>query len=158
MRQQQQPQVSGPTESSFTASRCGSDRQQQVTPSFSFHAPWNCLTDNTFPLFSSYFAGHFLLILCCAVLSCFSRVWLFATLWTVLHQTPLPLGFSRQEYWSGLSCPPPGDLPDPGIKPTSLTSPALAGGFFTPNRKFKMSWISLLGGLLWVSLTHLSDP
>ena len=39
--------------------------------------------------------------------------------------------FSRQEYWSGLPCSPPGDLPNPGIKPTSLTSPALAGGFFT---------------------------
>ena len=42
-----------------------------------------------------------------------------------------PWGFSRQEYWNGLPCPPPGDLPSPGIEPTSLTSPALAGGFFT---------------------------
>ena len=42
------------------------------------------------------------------------------------------MGFSRQEYWSGLPCPPPGDLPNPGIKPTSLMSPALAGRFFTP--------------------------
>ena len=50
---------------------------------------------------------------------------------TVAHQTPLSVGFSRQEYWSGLPCPPPGDLPDPGIKPTSLMSPALAGVFFT---------------------------
>ena len=41
------------------------------------------------------------------------------------------MGFSRQEYWSGLPCPPPGDLPEPGIKPASLTSPALAGKFFT---------------------------
>ena len=41
------------------------------------------------------------------------------------------MGFSRQEYWSGLPCPPPGDLPDPGIEPESLTSPALAGRFFT---------------------------
>ena len=41
------------------------------------------------------------------------------------------MGFSRQEYWSGLPCPPPGDLPDPGIEPVSLLSPALAGGFFT---------------------------
>ena len=41
------------------------------------------------------------------------------------------MGFTRQEYWSGLLCPPPGDLPDPGIKPTSLMSPALAGGLFT---------------------------
>ena len=41
------------------------------------------------------------------------------------------MGFSRQEYWTGLPCPPPGDLPDPGIKPMSLMLPALAGGFFT---------------------------
>ena len=43
------------------------------------------------------------------------------------------MGFSSQECWSGLPCPPPGDLPDPGIKPMSLMSPALAGGFFTTN-------------------------
>ena len=63
------------------------------------------------------------------MLSCFSCVRLFATLWT--RQGPLSMGFSRQEYWSGLPCPPPGDLPDPGIEPTSLLSPALAGMFFT---------------------------
>ena len=59
----------------------------------------------------------------------FSHVWLFATLWTVARQAPLSMGFSRQEYWSGLPCPP-GDLPNPGTEPTSLTSPSLAGGFF----------------------------
>ena len=48
----------------------------------------------------------------------------------VAREAPLSMGFSRQEYWSGLPCPPPGDLPDPGIKPTSLMSPALAGEFF----------------------------
>ena len=63
--------------------------------------------------------------------SCFSRVWLFAAPWTVAHQTPLSMGFSRQEYWCGLPFPPPGDLPDPGIEPASLVSPALVGGFFT---------------------------
>ena len=52
-------------------------------------------------------------------------------LWTIARQAPLSMGFSRQEYWSGLLCPPPGDLPDPGIEPTSLTSPALAGRYFT---------------------------
>ena len=51
--------------------------------------------------------------------------------WTVAHQVPLSMRFSRQEYWSGLPCPPPGDLPDPGMEPTSLMSPELAGGFFT---------------------------
>ena len=65
------------------------------------------------------------------VLTCFSGVWLFAAPWTVAHQALLSMGFSRQEYWSGLLCPPPGDLPNPGIEPTSLISPALAGGFFT---------------------------
>ena len=48
-------------------------------------------------------------------------------LWTVAHHAPLSVGFFRQEYWSGLLCPPPGDPPDPGIEPTSLTSAALAG-------------------------------
>ena len=56
------------------------------------------------------------------LLSC---VQLFATLWTVTHQAPLSMGFSRQKYWSILPFPPPGDLPDSGIKPTSPTSPAL---------------------------------
>ena len=54
-----------------------------------------------------------------------------ATLWTVAHQAPLSMGFFRQEYWSGLPFPTPGDLPDPGIQTVSLASPALAGGFFT---------------------------
>ena len=68
---------------------------------------------------------------CHAMLSHFSRVQLFVTLWTVACQAPMSTGFSRQEYWSGLLFPSPGDLPDPGIKPVSLTSPAVAGGFFT---------------------------
>ena len=61
----------------------------------------------------------------------FSRVQLFVTLQTIVRQAPLSMGFSRQEYWSGLPCPPLGDLPYPGIKPASSVSPALAGGFFT---------------------------
>ena len=58
----------------------------------------------------------------------FSRVQLFMTLWTAAHQAPLSMGFSRQEYWSGLPCPPPGDLPNPGIKLMSFMSPALDAG------------------------------
>ena len=54
-----------------------------------------------------------------------------ATPWTVAHQASLAMGLSRQEYWSGLPCPSPGDLPNSGIKPMSLVSPALAGRFFT---------------------------
>ena len=68
---------------------------------------------------------------CVCVLSRFSHVRLFGTLQTIACLAPLPMGFSRQDYWNGLPCPPPGDLPDPGIKPGSLTSPALAGGLFT---------------------------
>ena len=60
-----------------------------------------------------------------------SRVWLFAIPWTVACQAPLSVGFSQQEYWSGLPCPTLGDLLDPGIKPTSLTSPALEDRFLT---------------------------
>ena len=65
------------------------------------------------------------------VLSHFSRVHLFETLWAIDHQAPLSMGFSRHEYWSGLACPPPKDLPSTGIEPGSLMSPALAGEFFT---------------------------
>ena len=54
-----------------------------------------------------------------------------ATPWTVPCQAPLFMGFSRQKYWSGLPCPPPGDLPDPGIKPGSPATPVLPGKFFT---------------------------
>ena len=57
-----------------------------------------------------------------------SHVGLFVTLWTVAHQALLSMGFLRQEYWSGLPFPSPGDIPEPGIEPTS---PALARGFFT---------------------------
>ena len=64
------------------------------------------------------------------VLSRFSHAWLYMTLWTIACQTSLSKGFPRQEYWSGLPFPSPGDLPDPGIE---LMSPALAGGFITTN-------------------------
>ena len=60
-----------------------------------------------------------------------SRVQLFATPWTVAHQALLSVEFSRQKYWSGLPSPSPRDLPDPGVKPTTPVSPALAGRFLT---------------------------
>ena len=69
-------------------------------------------------------------LLCASMLSCFSHVPRFATPWTAASQAPLSIGFSRQEYGGGLPSPSPGDLPDPGIEPTSLTSPALASRFF----------------------------
>ena len=62
---------------------------------------------------------------CVCLLSRCSRVRLVVTPWTVAHQAPLSMGFSRQEYWSGLPCPPPGDLPAPGIEPVPPASPAV---------------------------------
>ena len=62
----------------------------------------------------------------------------FSTPWTAARQAPLSMGFSRQEDWSALPClPPPGDLPNPGIEPVSLMSPALAGGFFTTSNTWE---------------------
>ena len=68
--------------------------------------------------------------LCACLLNHFRRVWLFAFLWTITHQAPLSMGFSRQEYWGGLPFPLLTDLPNPGIKPISIISPALAGRVF----------------------------
>ena len=96
----------------------------------------------------------------------FSRVRLFVTLWTIVCQAPLSVGFSRQEYWSGLPFPPSGDLPDPGTEPSSPASPAspaLAGRFFTTEPPGKLnlpltsktliSWISSLSTLShWLPL------
>ena len=75
------------------------------------------------------------------VLSCFSLVQLFATPWTVVCQAPLSMGFSRQENWNGLPCPPSGDLPD--LEPVSLMSPALVDRFFTTRATWEaLSFIS----------------
>ena len=71
------------------------------------------------------------LLLLLLLLRRFSRVRLCATPQTAAHEAPPSLGFSRQEYWSGLPRPPAGDLPDPGLERAALMSPALAGGFFT---------------------------
>ena len=85
--------------------------------------------------------GRFHICKFACMLSRFSRVQLFVTLWTVARQAPLSIGFSMQ-YWSGLPCPPPGDLPDPGIKPISLLSPALTGRFFSTSA----TWEAMIGG------------
>ena len=78
------------------------------------------------------------------VLSHFSCVQLFETLWTEAHEAPLFTGFSRQKYWNGLPCPPPRDLPDPGIEPVFLMFPALAGGFFTTSTQLVPFYVNLL--------------
>ena len=71
------------------------------------------------------------------MLNYFTCVQVFATPWTVAHQTPLSMGFTKQEYWSRLPYPPPRDLPNSGIEFTSPTSPALAGGFFTTKATYQ---------------------
>ena len=92
------------------------------------------------------------------MLSLFSCVQLFATPWTVACQAPLSMGVPRQEYWSGLPCPTPGDLPNPGTELMSLVSPALAGEFFTTHAPWEalresqkkisgVSWGQILEGL-----------
>ena len=69
----------------------------------------------------------------CVSANRFSCIRLFATLWTLARQAPLSMGFSRQEYCSGLPWPPPGDLPNPGIKPASFMSSCIGREFFTTN-------------------------
>ena len=85
-------------------------------------------------------------------LSHFSCVQLFATLWAVACQAPLSMGFPRQENWSGLPYLPPGDLPNPGIEPVSLASPALAGSSFTT----RATWEALSRSLLLLLLSRFS--
>ena len=81
---------------------------------------------------SGSFASLVSVIFCCELMcschdlhACMCAEALFVTPGTVVHQSPLSMGFSRQEHWSGLPCPPPGDLPNPGIEPTSPVAPAL---------------------------------
>ena len=88
------------------------------------------------------------------VLSCFSRVGLFATLWTVARQAPMSMGFSRQEYWSGLPYHSPEDLPNPGTEPC-LISLALVGRFFTTSTTWKPRYSSLV--LPYLALLHFSS-
>ena len=103
--------------------------------------------------------------LCGCMLSCFGGVQLFETPWTVALQAPLSMGFSRQKYWTGLPRPSPGNLPNPGPEPESLTSPALAGRFLTSalvsltaSKVFKMIQIATFSVSLYTFLRwfHLS--
>ena len=85
------------------------------------------------------------LCVCVCVAQLLGCVLLFVTVWTVAHQAPLPMEFSRQEYWNEVSLPRPRDLHDPGIEPTSFASPALAGVFFTavpPGKSLPISLVS----------------
>ena len=89
---------------------------------FTASATWETPESITKVLVSQFVLGCF---------SCFSHVQLFLTLWPVAHQAPVPMGFSRQDYWCGFPCSPPGDLPYPEVKLESLMSPALEGRFST---------------------------
>ena len=98
-------------------------------PFFLCFTPLGCVPSTSsfaIPAIYCYITSQDVCVYVC-VLSSFSHVGFLATLWTVAHQAPLSMGFSRQEYWSGLPCPPPGDLPDPEIESAS----ALSGRFFT---------------------------
>ena len=94
------------------------------------------------------------------VLNHVSRIRLFTTLWTIAHQVPLSMGFSRQEYWSGLPFPPPGYHSDPRRGPGSLMSPPLAGRSFTTSTTWgatsqSMPWAGSSGLLVlysWLTL------
>ena len=80
----------------------------------------------------------------------FSCLRLFANLRTITHQAPLSMGFSRQEYWSGLPFPPPGDPPDPGIKPGFLMSSALAGWFFITSDTWEVCLMCIINNLFFL--------
>ena len=102
--------------------------------------------------------------MCACLVSLFSCVRLFVVLWTIAHQVLLTMGFSGKEYWSGLLCPSPEDLPNPWIEPTSLMFPALEGSFFTTcatwearrgfrvgNKHLYFGYIACLAPLEWFS-------
>ena len=100
---------------------------------------------------------------CVYVCVCVSycHVWPFVTPWTVALQAPLSMESSRQEYWSGLPFPPPGDVPKPGIKPRShmlhtdsLPSEYQGSAFYFNSRKYKMQWCVFWGLPRWLSSKH----
>ena len=128
-----------PFRSGWSLQACVSDRvpvmsslpsQDTLGSKFQISGPQNAVFDRkhqhlskprTLDVVPSSLFYEALLVTVC-VLSCFSRVWVSAALWTEAPQAPLSMGFSRQEYWTGLPCPAPGDLPDPGIKLASHVS------------------------------------
>ena len=91
------------------------------------------------------------------MLSHFSRVQRFMILWAAASQVPLFMEFPRQEYWSGLPRPPPEALPDPGIEPKSLMSPALASSFFTTSATWEASSTPTLDPKIELKAESLAD-
>ena len=91
-----------------------------------------------------YFCIRINCVCVCVCVCVLSRVQLFVTPWTVAHQAPLSMEFSRQKYWSGLPFPPPGDLLNLGIKPGSLAFPAMQVGYFPLSPVFLMGITALI--------------
>ena len=89
------------------------------------------------------------------MLSCYSCVQLFVTPYTLAHQDPLSMGFFLQEYWSRLPCPPPGDIPDPGIKPVSPASPAFQVDSLPAESSGKPIYIQLYKKRYYISTYHI---
>ena len=136
--------------------------QFQVHPVFCIHCSFNWaatagLTAWWNPGWSGHLIPHlrFLYVYVLSLELC--PIQLFATLWTVAHQA-VSMGFSRQEYWSGLPCPPPGDTPHPGIEPVFLTSPALTGRFFNTSATWDAPYMYAAAAELLQSCPTLSDP
>ena len=106
----------------------------------------------------------------CTCTRCSARVWIATCMHAKLlrscptlcnprdysRQAPLPMGFSRQQYWSGLPCPPPVGLSDPGIEPESLMSPALAGGFFITSPTWQALELNYTDSQMWSCSQHVS--
>ena len=114
----------------FWAPRVTASSSSAISASTYWHGlSWECLA-------VPWAAASCVPVLECAVLSGCSRVRLHVTPWTVAHRLPLSMEFSRQEDWSGLPFHSPGDLPNPGIKPASHTSPALADRFLILNERY----------------------
>ena len=108
---------------------CGRQSSKHTVPQDFMPSSWNLWITSSVMKFHS--CDCVACMACACMVSCFSHVWLFTTACTIARQVPLSMTFFRQGYWSGLPCPSPGDLPDPGVEPASLMSPAMAGGFFT---------------------------
>ena len=99
---------------------------------------WNifqCLKEMSYQAIKRHGKKHKCIL--CVRAKSFQSFGPWVTLWTIACQAPLSMGFSRQECWSGLPCSLPRDLPDPGIEPRSLMSPALTGGFLTTRATWK---------------------
>ena len=117
------------TDSAFVkASKTLHMNNSQISDLTTLSTAGHCLcfkTLSSLHFWASSFLSLFPPRMCVCVLSCFSHVWLFATLWTVAHPVPLPMTVFRQKHWSEWPCPPPWDLPE------SLMSPPFVGGVFT---------------------------